>query len=400
MTEHIEVYNNPSALDPLFPTTRKGEIDDLVYKIIGKAGELKATIGSEILQNQAAGLVRNMNSYYSNLIEGHRTLPRDIERALEKDYSSDEETKRNQLLSAAHVETERELSQLISQGETNVFGKELICWIHRQFYEKLPKSEWKTRSLSGKEYPIKPGEFRNYPVKVGTHTGVDHNKLEVFLKRFESGYSEQLKTVRLLGAVAAHHRLVWIHPFGDGNGRVARLQTQAVLMEIGLDCGGLWTLSRGLARRREDYMRFLQKADQQRINDYDRRGNLTDRGLADFSVFMLETMLGQLEYMIEMFDISNLQKRIEKFIYLEKPDWAAMTQKRAIKLLKQLSFQGKISRGEIGEIVNLKPSAARELTKRLLEQGLIHSKTEKGPIQLTLNSDVSEYYFPKLYIEM
>jgi hypothetical protein len=170
-------------------------------------------------------------------------------------------------------------------------------------------------------------------------------------------------------------------------------------MEMGLDGGGLWTLSRGLARKRQEYVHFLEQADQQRRNDYDRRGNLTDRGLADFCVFMLETMLDQLEFMIDAFDVGNLLKRIEKFIFLEKQDWTEPTQTRAVKLLTQMTLKGEVPRGEVGEIVNLKPSAARELTRRLLDERLVESTTEKGPLRLTLNSGVLESYFPKLYSE-
>ena len=43
----------------------------------------------------------------------------------------------------------------------------------------------------------------------------------------------------VLAAACAHHRLLWIHPFTDGNGRVARLMSNAMLLQA-LDAGGLW----------------------------------------------------------------------------------------------------------------------------------------------------------------
>jgi len=55
-----------------------------------------------------------------------------------------------------------------------------------------------------------------------------------------------------LAAAAAHHRLLWIHPFLDGNGRVARLMSHAMLLEA-LDTGAVWSVARGLARKVADY---------------------------------------------------------------------------------------------------------------------------------------------------
>lgn len=44
-----------------------------------------------------------------------------------------------------------------------------------------------------------------------------------------------------------HHCLVWMHPFADSNGRVARLHTWAVLQSLDL-APGLWSPLRGLTR--------------------------------------------------------------------------------------------------------------------------------------------------------
>jgi Fic family protein len=71
---------------------------------------------------------------------------------------------------------------------------------------------------------------------------------------------------------AAHHRLLWIHPFYDGNGRVARLFVHAYLRDIGVG-SSLWSVSRGLARNVAQYQALLMAADQQRDNDWDGPGN-------------------------------------------------------------------------------------------------------------------------------
>jgi Fic family protein len=55
----------------------------------------------------------------------------------------------------------------------------------------------------------------------------------------EQVYSALGRAETILAAAAAHHRLLWIHPFADGNGRVARLMSHASLLEV-LDTGSVW----------------------------------------------------------------------------------------------------------------------------------------------------------------
>ncbi len=58
-------------MEPLLPTSGRGELAELSVDIFRKAGALTATLPSPSVHRGVAGLVREMNSYYSNLIEGH-----------------------------------------------------------------------------------------------------------------------------------------------------------------------------------------------------------------------------------------------------------------------------------------------------------------------------------------
>jgi Fic family protein len=73
--------------------------------------------------------------------------------------------------------------------------------------------------------------LRDFRADVGKHTPPDFEALPTFLNRFHSFYGDKqsLEGERLAVIAAAHHRLAWIHPFGDGNGRVIRLQSPAQL---------------------------------------------------------------------------------------------------------------------------------------------------------------------------
>jgi Fic family protein len=71
-----------------------------------------------------------------------------------------------------------------------------------------------------------------------------------------------------------------MHPFLDGNGRVARLYTHLLLYAWGLT-NGLWSPLRGFARSEERYKALLQAADELRRGDLDGRCHLTQAGLID-----------------------------------------------------------------------------------------------------------------------
>src|SRR5262249_4823092 len=116
---------------------------------------------------------------------------------------------------------------------------------------------------------------------------------------------------RMIAAAASHHRLTWIHPFLDGNGRVARLFTHAYFAYTRVNARGLWTLSRGLARNRAEYMQRLAFADLPRMGDLDGRGNLSEKALVEFSSFFLSVAIDQIRFMIRVLDINSLRENIE-----------------------------------------------------------------------------------------
>ena len=150
------------------------------------------------------------------------------------------------------------------------------CW-----WSKIQKSARKITALA-------PGVLRSEHVRVGRHVAPD---LPAFIKRFAEGYtSPNLSRLRkIIGVAASHHRLAWIHPFLDSNGRVARLFSHALLR--GLDVGStLVGFAHGLARSVDNYKTMPQAADEPRRADLDGRGNLTMAGLIRNSAASLLSM--------------------------------------------------------------------------------------------------------------
>lgn len=96
------------SFHPPIPSTRRGELKDMAQEVIMASSRLDGRIAEETAKALGDRL-RFINSYYSNLIEGHKTSILEIEAALNKDYSADEQRRYAQELCAAHVQTEREL---------------------------------------------------------------------------------------------------------------------------------------------------------------------------------------------------------------------------------------------------------------------------------------------------
>src|SRR5215469_7522633 len=94
-----------NAFEPALPIDSDNKLEDLAYELVVTASALAGQI-HPVVQQSIGDLVRSMNCYYSNLIEGHNTLPRDIERALAQDYSSEPEKRNLQLEAVAHIEVQ------------------------------------------------------------------------------------------------------------------------------------------------------------------------------------------------------------------------------------------------------------------------------------------------------
>ncbi len=401
MSEEKAVFRSVSALEPLLPDVRRVELAEVSQEITLSVGALRSLVRSPIVCDKIAVLVREMNCYYSNLIEGHKTLPRDIERAQRADFDRDRKQKENQLLAIAHIQTEEAMLTHLREGGVDVYSPEFLCWVHREFYRRLPESMHISRTAAGNEYRTVPGRLRDYMVDVGAHTPPDFAALPAFLDRFHAAYSSPdiLATNRLIAIAAAHHRLAWIHPFGDGNGRVARLHSQALLHHHGLDGHGLWTLSRGLARARQTYFSRLQEADQPRRNDYDGRGNLSERGLALFCQFFLETVLDQVRFMGDLLKLSDLRTRIERYFTYEALHLTKYREE-IMRVVGALADEGELPRERVSAITGKGTTTAVEIIKLGLREGYIESPSAKGKLRIAFPAKVLPSYFPGLFIDL
>src|SRR5580700_2389724 len=129
-----------SLMEPLLlaeGSRHRPYLTDLALDLAQKSSGFRRSLPERLLAS-LANLVRAMNCYYSNLIEGHDTHPVDIERALKNDYSTDAYKRDLQLEARAHIAVQEWIdSGALSGG--HAVSAEGICEIHRRFCELLPQ---------------------------------------------------------------------------------------------------------------------------------------------------------------------------------------------------------------------------------------------------------------------
>jgi Fic family protein len=293
------------SVDRIEPTKLE-ETPEAITDAIAELSAAAAALGSRLHPRTAANLaslVRAMNAYYSNLIEGHNTRPRDIERALAGEFDLDDERRNLQLEAAAHVRVQTEIDRMAAENRlADPASRDFILWLHREFYSNAPEALLRIVG-DGRSFMMEPGAWRSRPEHdnaVGRHAPPSSDRVGAFMEHFESQYRfDRLgKAGRITAMAAAHHRLNYIHPFPDGNGRVSRLMSHAMGHAAGIGAHGLWSVSRGLARgleRRSEYKNMMDHADMPRQGDLDGRGNLSRQALIDFILWFLRVCLGSVE---------------------------------------------------------------------------------------------------------
>lgn len=385
----------PISLRPFYAESDRARLADLTSEIYSYSGALNRVIPGIETRESIAVLLAGMNSYYSNLIEGVKTLPDDVEAALAPEFAKSASNTDKQKLTYAHIKVETELRNELKKNP-NIYSAEFIQGLHHKFYKNLPDTFQFTETHSGKLLAINGGNLRDRGVTIAKHIPPPPEELPHILTAFNNYFSAPswLRTEQLFLAAASHHRLTWIHPFLDGNGRISRLFSTACLIEAGVDGSGLWSMSRGLARNRENYYQYLARADQ--TEPYEQRYRLSEKGLGEFSIFFLETLLDQMQFMTDLLELPKITKRIEKHIMFEidPPKHGPAL----AKFLKWLFIEGTMARGEVKNVTGLKDTAAREVINLAFKHKLIKSPSPKGILSMAFPARILDSYFPKLYL--
>ena len=371
---------------------QRGDLVDQCLDLVRKSAGFYRSLPPPLMQSLAE-LVRAMNCYYSNLIEGHDTHPIEIERALRNDYSADPRKRDLQHEAKAHIAVQ----EWIDAGGLNgrAFTADGIRELHRRFGELLPAGLLTVEDpATGRRAPVVPGEFRQRDVQVGQHVAVSAGAVPRFMDLFDHTYSPLRKTEAILAMAAAHHRLVWIHPFLDGNGRVARLMSHAVALEL-LGTGGVWSVARGLARNVREYKSLLANCDMPRRNDYDGRGPLSEEALVEFTRFFLLVCLDQVEFMETLVQPDRLRARI--LMWAEEETRIGRMPQQGGAVLEAILYRGELGRGDAGRVIGTGDRQARRVVSDLLDRGVVVSENPRAPLRLAFPATLAARWLPGLF---
>jgi Fic family protein len=269
--------------------------------------------------------------------------------------------------------------------------------MHQVFYGHLPAEyRWTDTKSGAQRIPIVPGAWRDRPVEVGEHIPPEVARLPDFLARFAEAYrgSTRPNPSTIATIAASHHRFAWIHPFVDGNGRVARLLTDALVERCGLGADGLWCVGRGFARSLDRYRSLLAGADRARTHDTDGRGPRTQAGLDHWCAYVLEIMLDQVRFMHELIRPANLRDRI--MTWAERGAAHNRLHPRAGRLIAEVIITGSISRTDAVDILHLTDRYGREQIRVLIQQGLV-AANEREPLRPAFPLATVPWWFPGLF---
>lgn len=391
-------------MEPLLP--REHAIETVLEKAHDLRTEAARLAGAcqHGVSRELARLLRSMNSYYSNKIEGEHTRPVEIERALAKVFSDDAEKARLQRLAVAHIDAERWIHEH-PRTTAELYSVPAIRQIHEHLFGQLEERDRIVRLHDAEgevteEVVVLPGEIRSREVAVRRHVAPAWRAVPALLERWASVYGGVRRgELQIVAAAAAHHRLVWIHPFSDGNGRAARLHTLAVLQSLDLT-RGLWSPLRGLARSADTYGAKLADADMPRMGDLDGRGQRSERMLAAWIDYFLDVCLDQVSFMSRMLHLEEMENRLGALLAHEEKVVRRGIRMEALRPLHYLfATQGEIARGDFASMTGLGERTATKLIGKLLDTGLLVSASPRGRVRFGIPMHALRFLFPSLWPE-
>jgi len=387
----FKLYGAIHQFEPLLPSEfKQGHLLSKAHDVMRLATQLV----TQPVPDELRELLRGMNSYYTNRIEGQHTRPLEIEQALNKDFSHDPATANKQKLALAHMAAERQIERHIDAHThaasaltgQQLYSSQLLRYVHHQLFAG--------------DTAFEAGVFRHQEVQVGQHVAPTVKSLPLFLDRWSAYYGGVRRgEAALLATAAAHQRLGWMHPFADGNGRVMRLHTHTLLYAQGLT-RGLWSPLRGFAKTTQRYYALLAAADESRRGDLDGRGNLSESALSAWIDYVLDVCLDQIQFMRELLKLSTMEQRMAAALNFEQHTLRSGVRTEALKPLHYLWLGGhSMERGDFKMMTGLGDRIATNVLTALIQRGLLKSDSPQGKVRFGIPLHALRFYFPALWPE-
>ena len=399
------------SMTPFLDSTDLGEYQDKVVELIRADIALNQSI-PDSLRESLEWLLRLVNSYYSNKIEGNPTHPKELLKAQAENVDDSVHQSKDIQELLSHLEVQMKLSRINVLPE-QVVSQDFIKNIHKDFYRDLPKEALIVRNLdgspaedgAGQSILIVPGRYRDKIVLVGKHEPPMPEEISRYMCWIEQMYNPAhiFGTNRLCAAAALHHRLAWVHPFIDGNGRTTRLVTDTYMRCLGYNGYGLWSLARGFARDTDAYYKALAQADMPRQGESDGKGILSKRGLIYFTKYFIDTALDQVKFFNDLLEPTALKTRMDiYFEFRSKGAIADINGKKTIlkiearDIYKLLVDRGPLFRSDISSHFGKSEQTLRPVINQMRDDGLLKADPKK-PVEPKLSPNIVETVFPGIW---
>lgn len=402
------------AITPFIDPSKLGEYQDRILELYRLDAELNGLVPKSI-RASVEWLLRSVNCYYSNKIEGNKTHPKELMKSQGfQDSASELPTDIIELL--AHLEVQIMLkNRVVDKGE--VVSQGFIKELHNAFYcdGDLPEDLLALKDAEGSPYLdsenkpvfIVPGDYRDRNVIVGKHHPPKTEDIQGYMQWLEQRFNPVHihGTTPVIAAAGLHHRLAWIHPFAGGNGRVVRLLTDCYMRCAGFGGYGLWSLSRGFCRDSKEYYKALAEADKPRQGNSDGRGILSDAGLMYFTKYFVDTALDQVRFFKGLLEPTGLRQRIQLYFELRaRGATPAEEDGESLPLMKiiakdiyiTLLDRGEMTRSELCAALRKGEQTLRPVLKQMHQEQLIKLEP-KQPIKLLLSPHAVGVMFPRLW---
>lgn len=389
------------------PYVTEDRAPEELKKAVAELIELDAALNANIPRSLRAPMIhlqRQVNSYYSNKIEGNLASPADVLRA--RMSPADDEAARDLLEIKRHIEAQARLSDdPIDASE--ITTRESISRFHRELYRGLSEKHLYIKvDACGETTQLIPGEIRIRGVSVGHHIPPSAERIGSFLTWFENAYrlNRLHGLAPLMAAAGAHHRLAWLHPFIDGNGRTGRLFTDEYLKAGGLKSYGLWTMNRGFGRDVDAYYSALKAADHVRKGDLDGRGELSDSGLLKFTEYFITTALDQVRFVSALLEPRTLTRRVDHYFQMRHQSALPTASGLALPILRIEAlyvYRSLLERSSMGYLeiqarMGLGESTTHDLLSQMSSEGQV-AIDEHGRVSIKLPWHFTMTIFPGLF---
>jgi len=401
------------TITPFLQSDKLGDYQDKLVELYMADAALNQTI-PESIRGSTEWLLRQVNCFYSNKIEGNPTHPKDLLKTQEVGGKGGAQQFTGAILELlVHLEAQVKAKNS-SATATDVCTEKFIKGLHQSFYENLPEEHLAVKDIEGRDVVnedgsrllIEPGEYRTLPVKVGNHEPPKAESIRQHMEWLEQVFDPAKihGTNRIIAAAALHHRMAWIHPFQDGNGRVIRLLTDSYMRCAGFGGYGLWSITRGFGRDTKAYYAALAQADKPRQGNTDGRGTLSDKGLLHFTKYFIDTALDQVRYFSDLLEPRKLGIRVDYYFEMRAKGGLPSSSGKELPLLKiaardiyrLLLEKGAMSRSAIGQHLGKGEQTLRPIIKQMVSEGLISAKPKKD-IELKVSTNSVEFLFPQIW---